>query len=74
MITLANLQEAQQRLKGVAVHTPLVRYFHLKRASDGTADEELYIKPESLQPIGSFKLRGAYNKIASLTAEELGRG
>ena len=74
MITLANLQEAQQRLKGVAVHTPLVRYFHLKRASDGTADEELYIKPESLQPIGSFKLRGAYNKIASLTAEELARG
>jgi threonine dehydratase len=69
MITLTDLLEAQARLKGVAVHTPLVRYF-----GAGTADEELYFKAESLQPIGSFKLRGAYNKIASLTAEERGRG
>jgi threonine dehydratase len=36
--------------------------------------EELYLKPESLQPIGSFKLRGAYNKIALLTPEERARG
>jgi threonine dehydratase len=69
MITLTDLQKARTRLKGVAVHTPLVRYF-----GAGTADEELYFKPESLQPIGSFKLRGAYNKIASLTVEERGRG
>jgi threonine dehydratase len=34
----------------------------------------LYFKPESLQPIGSFKLRGAYNKISSLTADERARG
>jgi threonine dehydratase len=71
MITLTNLQEAQARLKGVAVHTPLVRYFDL---SAGAAAEELYFKPESLQPIGSFKLRGAYNKIASLTDAERARG
>jgi threonine dehydratase len=71
MITLAQLHEAQSRLKGVAVHTPLVRYFEL--AADAT-EEELYFKPENLQPIGSFKLRGAYNKIASLTEEERGRG
>jgi threonine dehydratase len=71
MITLAQLHEAQSRLKGVAVHTPLVRYFEL--AADATT-EELYFKPENLQPIGSFKLRGAYNKIASLTEEERGRG
>jgi threonine dehydratase len=69
MITLTDLLEAQTRLTGVAVHTPLVRYF-----GAGTANEELYFKPESLQPIGSFKLRGAYNKIASLTAQERGRG
>src|SRR6266581_3125832 len=73
MITLNDLLEAQARLKGVAVHTPLVRYFGLGTGS-GAADEELYFKPESLQPIGSFKLRGAYNKIASLSAEERGRG
>jgi threonine dehydratase len=34
----------------------------------------LYLKPENLQPIGAFKLRGAYNKIASLTSEERARG
>jgi len=37
-------------------------------------DGELYLKLESLQPIGSFKLRGAYNKISTLSAEERGRG
>jgi threonine dehydratase len=79
MITLANLRQAQQRLKGVAVHTPLVRYFnseHMRSEIErpGAPHEELYFKPESLQPIGSFKLRGAYNKIASLTAEERARG
>jgi threonine dehydratase len=69
MITLTDLLEARARLKGVAVHTPLVRYF-----GSAPANEELYFKPESLQPIGSFKLRGAYNKISSLTAEERARG
>jgi threonine dehydratase len=34
----------------------------------------LYLKPENLQPVGAFKLRGAYNKIASLTDEERSRG
>lgn len=71
MITLTDLQQAQARLKGVVVHTPPVRYFGPR---SGSAGEELYFKPESLQPIGSFKLRGAYNKIASLSAEERGRG
>ncbi|HWR34691.1 MAG TPA: threonine/serine dehydratase [Clostridia bacterium] len=36
--------------------------------------QQLYLKPESFQPIGSFKLRGAYNKIASLSDEERRRG
>jgi len=42
----------------------------------GSADDhrKLYLKPENLQPIGAFKLRGAYNKIASLTEEERKRG
>lgn len=71
MITLKELHEAQERLKGVAVHTPLVRYFDV---AVGASAEELYFKPESLQPIGSFKLRGAYNKIASLTDAERARG
>ena len=69
MITLTDLRQAQARLKNVAVHTPLVRYF-----GPGAEGEEFYLKAESLQPIGSFKLRGAYNKIASLTAAERARG
>ena len=37
-------------------------------------NRKLYLKPENLQPIGAFKLRGAYNKIASLSDEERSRG
>ena len=40
----------------------------------GSRSRKLYLKPENLQPIGSFKLRGAYNKIASLSPEERNRG
>jgi len=66
MVTLADIQLAQQRLRGVAVRTPLIAYF--PPATNSTADRgRLFLKPESLQPVGSFKLRGAYNKIASLT-------
>ena len=59
---------AQARIKGVALRTPLVFY---PRSS---ASDQLYLKAESLQPIGSFKLRGAYNKIASLTPAERRKG
>jgi threonine dehydratase len=54
----------QERLRGVAVHTPLV----------GFDFGSLWIKAEGLQPIGSFKLRGAFNKVAQLSAVERGRG
>ena len=47
---------------------------HLVPCPGGEEDRALYFKPESLQPTGAFKLRGAYNKISSLTAEERGRG
>jgi threonine dehydratase len=68
MITLSEIRQAQMRLAGTAVRTPLVR---LETAAGGL---EIYLKDESAQPIGSFKLRGAYNMIAQLTAEELRRG
>jgi threonine dehydratase len=60
LVTLPELRAAQERLRGVAVHTPLVR---LEPA-------ELWVKAEGLQPIGSFKLRGAFNKIVQLSAQE----
>jgi threonine dehydratase len=67
MVTLEQIQGAQHLLRGIAARTPVIRYY-----ADG--DEHLFLKPESLQPIGSFKLRGAYNKIASFTPEERRRG
>jgi len=66
LVTLERIQQAQERLRGVAVRTPLLR--------TRFGDIELFLKPENLQPIGSFKLRGAYNKIASLTPEQRKRG
>src|SRR5205807_7898242 len=54
-------------LRQIAVRTPLV----LCKLPHG---RQIFVKPENLQPIGSFKLRGAYNKIASLTPEQRSRG
>jgi threonine dehydratase len=67
MVTLKDIQHARALLRNVAVRTPLV----LCRLSD---DRQIHVKPENLQPIGSFKLRGAYNKISSLTPEQRARG
>jgi threonine dehydratase len=76
LVTLDEIRAAQRRLAGVAMRTGLHRV-ELKRLRAAGVDElsfELYLKAESEQPIGSFKLRGAYNRIAQLSAEELGRG
>ncbi len=76
MITLDDIKAAQEKLRGIAARTPLVCYYpppgdpSQKRATRG----ELWLKPESLQPIGAFKLRGAYNKIASLSESERKNG
>jgi threonine dehydratase len=68
MVTLEDLRFAQSRLNGITVRTPLIEFHH----PDPT--RRLYLKPENQQPIGAFKLRGAYNKIASLSQEERHRG
>jgi threonine dehydratase len=67
MVTLKDIEHARSLLRNVAVRTPLV----LCRLSD---ERQIHVKPENLQPIGSFKLRGAYNKISSLTPEQRARG
>jgi threonine dehydratase len=64
MVTLTDIQHAAERLRGITVRTPLLRF----------PGADLYLKPENLQPIGAFKLRGAYNKIASLTEDQRRRG
>lgn len=68
LITLDEIRAAAQRIAHVAVQTPLVR------APFGGVAGEVWLKAESLQPIGSFKLRGAANKILQLSAEEIQRG
>jgi threonine dehydratase len=76
LITLEELRAAQRRIAGVAVRTGLyaVSPEKLRAAGVGELPFALYIKAESEQPIGSFKLRGAYNRISQLTADELKRG
>jgi len=73
MVTLKDIHEAQARLRGVALHTELIES-SLGQYAAGLDNRRLYLKPENLQPIGAFKLRGAYNKIASLSPEERSRG
>lgn len=70
MLTLYDFIEARERLQTVTVKTKLI---HSTVFSDESGND-VYIKPENLQRTGSFKLRGAYNKIAKLTKEEKARG
>jgi threonine dehydratase len=68
MVTLDDIRAAQTLLHGIAVRTPLFEW-------TGAAEQrKLFLKLENLQPIGAFKLRGAYNKVASLSDEERHRG
>ncbi len=69
MVTLHDIREAQARLRDVALRTGLIQ---LQLPTND--NRKLYLKPENQQPIGAFKLRGAYNKIASLSPEERSRG
>ncbi len=71
MVTLEQVRHAQTRIRGVALRTPLIPYF--PPSGDGKCGQ-LWFKPENLQPIGAFKIRGAYNKIASLSDAERQRG
>ncbi|MFR0579033.1 threonine ammonia-lyase [Bifidobacterium thermophilum] len=66
----AELKQAAQRLKGTARHTEIIPSPVL---SDMTG-HQILLKPENLQVTGSFKIRGAYNKIASLSEDQLARG
>ncbi len=63
IVSIDEIREAADRIRGVATRTPLLAW-----------DDTTWLKPESLQPVGAFKMRGAYNKIASLTEEERARG
>lgn len=68
--TLHDIQEARKRIHGVIQQTPLDYSATFSQFSEN----EIYLKLENLQKTGSFKLRGAYNKIASLSEAERSGG
>lgn len=70
MITRSDVLAARERIAPHVLRTPLLRV----PALDEALGCEVYLKPENLQHTGSFKLRGATNKLLSLTGEERRRG
>ncbi|HHK5565832.1 MULTISPECIES: bifunctional threonine ammonia-lyase/L-serine ammonia-lyase TdcB [Bacillus] len=69
-LNIGNIKKAQEILDGNARKTPLVKSFYLTSKTGG----EIYLKLENMQLTGSFKFRGAFNKISQLTNEEKERG
>ncbi len=64
--TAADVDEAARRLAGIALHTPLLT----SAALDAMTGGRIYLKAETLQRTGSFKFRGAYNKLAAIPPEQ----
>ena len=70
IVGLQDIQKAAERIAGKARHTPILRGDKL----DSLVGAEVYFKPENLQITGSFKIRGATNKILSLSEEDRAKG
>jgi threonine dehydratase len=70
MELLDKIYQARERIKNVALHTPLILNENLSKEFSA----HVYLKREDLQPVRSYKLRGAYNKMVSLSEEEKSRG
>ena len=70
ILSVENIQEAALNIAGVALHTPL--QYNVRLSEEFGC--QVYLKREDLQPVRSYKLRGAYNKISSLTAQEKQNG
>ena len=68
--TAADVDAAAQRLAGIALRTPLVT----SPVLDGITGGRIFLKAEILQRTGSFKFRGAYNKLSSIPPSERGTG
>jgi len=67
-VSLQDIKDAQQRIRGHVNRTPLIRFY------GDNLPEEIYLKLENLQPIGSFKLRGAYNAMSTAERSLLNDG
>ncbi len=73
MIDLGSIRAARERIAGAAIRTPLVQ-LDLAGGREAPADVEVWLKLEMLQPVGSFKIRGAANAMALMERSELARG
>src|ERR1041385_2306768 len=69
LVTIEDVRRAAANLAGVAIRTPLLAF-----GTAGPGGPHVLLKAESLQPIGAFKIRGAYHAISTLTPEERARG
>lgn len=67
-VTLDEIRAARERIRNVAVRTPLIRLLH------GAVRPEIWLKLENLQPINAFKIRGAANAVAMLSPAERAKG
>ncbi|MBI1362161.1 MAG: pyridoxal-phosphate dependent enzyme [Alphaproteobacteria bacterium] len=68
--TFSDIESAARRLEGVAFHTPLLR----NEALDTAIGAPVWIKPETLQRTGSFKMRGAWNRISRIPEADQAKG
>ena len=73
LVGIGEIRAAAERIRGIAMRTPLVRA-PFPGVSDHGQQRSVWLKAESLQPIGAFKIRGAANKILQLSGEEIRRG
>jgi threonine dehydratase len=70
MVDITDIEAAADRLQGISIRTPLLQNFELDELSGG----KVLIKPECLQVTGSFKIRGAYNRLSQLSKEQASNG
>lgn len=68
--SIKDIELAQKRLKNVALQTPLVKSLNLSNEYES----DVYLKREDLQVVRSFRIRGAYNKLSTITKEEAEKG
>jgi threonine dehydratase len=73
LVSIDAIRAAAARIASIAIKTPLVRAAFPGLSGHGTG-REIWLKAESLQPIGAFKIRGASNKILQLTPDQVARG
>ena len=74
LVTLDEIKAARERIRSTAVYTPLLQVSWPAPSPKSQAPSPLFLKCENLQPMGAFKIRGAFNMISQLPKDNLARG